>query len=153
MVDTNRNTTVSDSNSELSSPRFDEQASALAQPVRPIPKSRVLTFLRTALLGRVGQLFTHSSSSLALIVALGVATGALVGMALVKEPTSFVPGDSEQASVLSDVESPQILEWQDAEVGVYGIQNSAVRIRRSGIRRSRVQNDGQPRAYRFGVIR
>ena len=134
--------------SELSTPKFDEHASAKAQPVTPIPKSRVTIFFEKA-----GQLFTDSSRSVGLIVALGVATGALVGVALVKEPQSSMPGVAEQASVLSDVESPQTLELQDAEIGVYGIQNSAGRIRRPGIRRSRVQNDGQPRAYRFAVIR
>ena len=146
MVDENRNPTALETQSELSTPRFDEHASAKARPVKPIPKSRATIFFEKA-----GQLFTDSSRSLALIVALGLATGALVGMALVKEPS--VPGEVEQASVLSDVERPQILEWQDAEVGVYGLQNSARRIRRSVIRSSRVQNDGQPRAYRFAVIR
>jgi hypothetical protein len=147
MVDENRKTPTG-GQSELSTPRFDEHASAKAQPVTPIPKSRI-----TILFERAEQLFTHSSRSVAMIVALGVATGALVGMALVKEPQSSVPGESQQASVLSDVESSQILEWRDAEVGVYGIQNSVSRHRRPMVRRSRVQNDGQPRAYRFAVIR
>jgi hypothetical protein len=148
MVEENRKTTAFGSQSELSTPRFDEHTSAKARPVRPIPKSRVTIFFEKA-----GQLFTNSSRSLALIVALGVATGALVGMALVKEPQSSLPGESEQASVLTDVESSQILEWRDAEVGVYGIQNAASRHRRPMIRRSRVHNDGQARAYRFAVIR
>ena len=142
MVDTNRNTT------ELNTPRFDENASARAQPVTPIPRSRVAIFFESA-----AQLITNSSRSLVLIVALGVATGALVGMALVREPESRFAGANDQASVLPDEERPSRMELQNAEIGVYGIQHSATSIRRSGIRRSRAQNDGQPRAYRFAVIR
>jgi hypothetical protein len=142
MVDTNRNTTA------LKTPRFDDNASAKAQPVTPIPASRVAIFFESA-----ARLFTNGSRSVALIVALGVATGALVGMALVREPESRFAGALDQASVLPDEGRPSRMEWQNAEVGVYGIQHLATTIRRSGIRRSRAQTDGQPRAYRFAVIR
>lgn len=148
MVDENINTSVSGNQSELPTPKFDEHASAKAQPVTPITKSRVTIFVEKA-----SQLFTSGPRSLALVVALGIATGALAGMAIVKDGPSSLPGPEEQASVLRDVDRPETLDLQDAEVGVYGFQNSASRTRGPIIRRSRVQSDGQPRAYRFAVIR
>lgn len=148
MVDEKRKTTAFGSHAELKTPRFDEHASAKAQPVTPIPKSRLTIFFKNA-----SQLFTSGFRSLALVVALGVATGALAGMALVKDGPSSLPGPEQQASVLRDVERPETLDLQDAEVGVYGFQNSASRTRGPIIRRSRVQSNGQPRAYRFAVIR
>jgi hypothetical protein len=146
MVDGNRSTTVSENQSALSPPRIDEHASLKAQPVMPIPKSRMAIFLEKA-----GQLFAGSSRSLALIVVLGIATGALVGMALVRERRSPLPGAVEQALILPDVDDrPQM---QAAEVGVYGIQTPEADIRRTVNRRSRVHTNGRQRAYRFGVIR
>lgn len=147
MVDKPSKKTSFGNHAELSTPRFDEHASAKAQPVMPIRKISV-----SRLLENVNQQFTNGVGSLALVVALGIVTGAVVGMALVKEPQFSLAGANEQVSVLADVESPQIQEWQVA-VGVYGIQNSAARHRRSVVRRSRVPNDGQNRAYRFAVIR
>ena len=131
--------------SELPPPRFDAHAHLSAQPVTPIPKSRL-----AVLVERAGQLFATSSRSLALIVALGVATGTLIGMALVGE-RSPMPGSEEQTAVLAEVDDTQLLEA--AEVGVYGIQTSRANIRRPITRRSRVQTDGRPRAFRFAVIR
>ncbi len=147
MIGNDRNITASASGSDLQTPQFDEHASAKAQPVRPIPKSRV-----TILVERTGQLFANSSRSLVLVVALGIATGALVGMALVQQPQASLVSADEQASVLRAEETPEDLQLQEAaEVGVYGIQNSA--IRRRVTRRSRVQSNGQPKSYRFAVIR
>lgn len=148
MDDKDGNTTASGSRPGLPSPQFDEHASAKAQPVTPIPKS-----MFTVLFERTGRLFANSSRSLALIVALGIATGALVGMALVKQPQASLARADEQGSIQKEVEIPQDLQLQEAaEIGVNGIQNSAG-IRRTVTRRSRVQSSGQPRAYRFGVIR
>ena len=142
MVELDRNTR---DQSELPPPRFDAHAHLNAQPVTPIPKSRL-----TILVERAGQLFATSSRSLALIVALGVATGTLIGMALVGE-RSPVPGSEEQALILNDADDTQALEA--AEVGVYGLQASRANIRRPATRRSRVQTDERTQAYRFAVIR
>jgi hypothetical protein len=142
MVELDRNTRHQ---SELPPPRFDAHAHLKAQPVTPIPKSRL-----AVLFERAGQLFTTSSRSLALIVALGVATGTLIGMALVGD-RSPVAGSQERAAILNDADDTQPLEA--AEVGVYGIQTSRANMRRPAGRRSRVQTDGRTRAYRFAVIR
>lgn len=131
--------------SQLPPPRFDAHAHLKAQPVTPIPKSTL-----TMLVERAAQLFATSSRSLVLIVAIGVATGTLIGMALVGE-RSAVPDSQEQTAILNDTNDTQALET--AEVGVYGIQASRANIRRPAPRRSRVQTDGRTRAYRFAVIR
>lgn len=141
MVEPDRNTREQ---SDLPPPRFDAHAHLKAQPVTPIPKSRL-----TRLVERTGQLFATSSRSLALIVALGIATGTLIGMALVGQRSSL-PGSEEQAAVLTDFDDTQSL--QAAEIGVYGIQASRAN-RRPTARRSRGQTDGRTRAYRFAVIR
>jgi hypothetical protein len=74
-----------------------------------------------------------------------------VGMALVRERRSQLPGAVEQALILPDVDDrPQM---QAAEVGVYGIQTPEADIRRTVNRRSRVHTNERQRAYRFGVIR
>lgn len=140
MVDRNGSTTTTP---ELQSPRFDEHAHLRAQPVTPIPKSRT-----TLLFESLGQVFSGGARSLALIVVLGIATGALLGMSLVSNFGERPPAD-DQASALPQV--GETLPMEDAAAGIYGIQ--AASNRRSVIRRSRVQSDGQPRAYRFAVIR
>lgn len=146
MVDENRNTTASDSQSGLPPPRFDEHAHLKAQPVTPIPKNKLTVFFE-----RASQMFAGSLRSLALVVVLGVATGGLVGMALVNDRHSALPQAADQASVLTEVVGAFPLE--EAEVGVYGIQTSRANIKRTGGRRSYIQSNGQPRAYRFAVIR
>ncbi len=138
MVEHNRNTDQSD----LSTPLFDAHAHLQAQPVTPIPKSMMTIFME-----RTRQLFAGSSRTLMLIIVLGVATGALLGMAMVRDPHS--PPAAEQASMLVDAELRDI---QAAEIGVYGIQMSEVN-RRSSTKRTRVQSNGRARAYRFAVIR
>ena len=148
MVDENRTKTAFGGRTELPTPTFDEHASAKAQPVMPIRKS-----IGTRLFENVSQLFTSSSRSLALVVALGIATGAVVGMALVKEPQSSLAGAHQSDSVLANGQAHPIPELQVAEIGVYGIQDSSSRNRRSTVRRSRVPYEGKYRAYRFAVIR
>lgn len=134
--------------SQLPPPRFDAHAHLKAQPVTPIPKSTL-----TMLVERAAQLFATSSRSLVLIVAIGVATGTLIGMALVGE-RSAVPDSQEQTAILNDTNDTNDTQaLETAEVGVYGIQASRANIRRPAPRRSRVQTDGRTRAYRFAVIR
>ena len=141
MRDGNENNTIR-SKSELSPPRFDAHAHLKAQPVRPIPKSRISQFFET--------LFANGSRSLALIVVLGFITGALIGVMLVGQNTS-APNANDHALAIPQENQP--LQMETAEVGVYGIQTDRANIRSSGSRRYRVPNNGQPRAYRFAVIR
>ena len=103
------------------------------------------------LVERAAQLFATSSRSLVLIVAIGVATGTLIGMALVGERSAA--GLPEQLQYLTILTILTMQALETAEVGVYGIQASRANIRRPAPRRSRVQTDGRTRAYRFAVIR
>ena len=128
--------------SELPPPRFDEHAHLRAQPVRPIRKNRITQLFE--------KFFADSSRSLALIVILGFLTGALIGLSLVGQNTS-APEPTDQALVVEP--EKEALQLQDAEVGVYGIQTGRTDIRAAGSRRARVSSMGQPRAYRFAVIR
>lgn len=128
--------------SELPPPRFDEHAHLRAQRVKPIPKSRVSMFFE--------KLVANGSRSLALIVILGFLTGALIGVSLVGQNTS-APEQLDQASIVNPEDEP--VQLQDAEVGVYGIETGSGKIRSLVIKRPRVPNNEQPRAYRFAVIR
>jgi hypothetical protein len=128
--------------SELPPPRFDERAHLRAQPVMPIRERKLSQFFE--------KLFANGSRSLALIVILGFLTGALIGVSLVGQNTS-APEASDQALALP--QENHSLQLQDAAVGVYGIQSDGTNIRSVGSRRTRVPNNGQPRAYRFAVIR
>ena len=128
--------------SELPPPRFDEHAHLRAQPVRPIKKNRITQLFE--------RFFADSSRSVALIVILGFLTGALIGVSLVGQNTS-AREPTDQALVLEP--EKEAVQLQDAEVGVYGIQAGRANIRPAGSRRTRVPSIGQPRAYRFAVIR
>lgn len=128
--------------SELPPPRFDEHAHLRAQRVRPIPKSWLSLFFE--------KLFANGSRSLAVIVILGFLTGALIGVSLVRQNTS-VAQESDHASIVNPADEP--VQLQDAEVGVYGVETGSGKIRSLVIKRPRVPNNEQPRAYRFAVIR
>ncbi|HKO60196.1 MAG TPA: hypothetical protein VJV03_03465 [Pyrinomonadaceae bacterium] len=127
---------------KLSEPRFDEHAHLRAQPVQPIPKSAVTQFFE--------KLFAHGSTSLALIVILGFITGAVIGVSLVGQNTS-APDTNDQA--LAVPQEGHLQQLEGAEIGVYGIQTDRGMIRSAGNRRPRGATNGQPRAYRFAVIR
>ena len=127
---------------ELPPPRFDEHAHLKAQPVRLIKKNRITHLFE--------EFFADSSRSLALIVILGLLTGGLIGLSLVGQNTS-APEPTDQALVVEP--EKEAVQLQDAEVGAYGIQTGRTGIPAAGSRRARVPNIGQPRAYRFAVIR
>jgi hypothetical protein len=141
MSDGNENN-ITRRQTELSEPRFDEHAHLRAQPVRPIPKSAVTQF--------VENLFAHGSRSSALIVVLGFITGAVIGVSLVGQNMSAPQANDQVLAISQEDQSSQL---EGAEVGAYGIQTDRVMIRSTGNRRQRVPTNGQPRAYRFAVIR
>ena len=128
--------------SELAPPRFDEHAHLKAQPVMPITKSRIRLLFE--------KFSADSSRSLALIVILGLLTGALIGVSLVRQNTSG-PEATDQALVVEP--EKETLQLQDAEVGVNGIQTERTNIRSGVSSRERAPNIREPRAYRFAVIR
>jgi hypothetical protein len=135
----------------LPPPRFDEKATANAQPVQPIPAGRVSTWLENVSSLRRGII--GRGKALVLVVIAGLVTGTLGGMTLVKEQVTDVsPAASESVSGLAPVDSQN--EEPRAEVfGVTDLQSlgpTGTRIRKS---HSRARSSRAPRAYRVAVLR
>ncbi len=140
MIDDRAAETVSDPS--LSPPLFDDRASAQAQPVTPIPRSRF------AIAGEyIRKIFMTGSRSLAFIVVLGLATGTLAGMALVQTQKDSVPANEEVSLFATEDE-----QWMGANVAAQGLTTMTPTIRRPVRSRIRPSNR-RPRAYRVAVIR
>jgi hypothetical protein len=142
---------MDESEPNLLPPRFDEEASAHAQPVQPLPESRLsafrsrLAFLRHA----VGT----KSGAFALVVIAGLMTGTLSGMALVKvgQVTEASPMAGESVSEVAP--SPNLFS-EEPGAEVVGVQEMRIvpehRIRRNP---SRFRSRPVPRAYLVDVLR
>lgn len=135
----------------LSPPRFDESATAKAQPVQPIQVRRASAFHdRVASLGRA---LTSGSRALVLVVIAGLAAGTLGGMAWVEEGrVTDVPPTANELSEVAQ-ENPQH-EGPRAEVsGITDLQNAVLMTSQSRKGRSRTRSNRAPRAYRVAVLR
>lgn len=129
---------------ETSPPLFDDRASAEAQPVMPIPKSR-LTLLKE----RVADNLNNGWRSFALVVILGLAIGTLAGIALVRATTTETqPAATGARSGSSD----DMAQLQNADVGAQGVATEASPIVREPRVRARASS-ARPRAYRVAVLR
>ena len=134
----------------LPPPRFDERASAEAQPVQRIPTNRVSTFQDIAVSLR--RALTGKSRSFALVVIAGIATGTLGGMSLVKDRhvTDVPPSTNASVSELTHADSSD----QEPRAEVFGMTDLpsgslVTRIRKGS---SRVRTGRGPRAYRVAVL-
>jgi hypothetical protein len=132
-------------------PRFDEEASANAQPVQPIPASRI-NALRNRL-GSVRRRFGNRFSAFVLVVIGGLMTGALGGVAWVKvdqltDVSSVASESMSEASVSSN------LLPEEPGAAVAGIQEMRIvpenRIRK---RSARLGSRRAARAYLFDILR
>lgn len=151
MIDERNDSThlIDDPEFNLPAPHFDERSTANAQPVQPIPTRRVSTWpmkvssLRRGITGK----------ALGLVVIAGLATGALGGMAWVKEHQVNDLSLPANESV-SDV-GPADSTNQEPRAEVFGITDlqSASRSTQIRKRRSRVRSSRAPRAYRVAVLR
>ena len=132
----------------LSMPRFDEKAAANAQPVQPLPVSRV-----SALAASVRHGVTSGSRALVLVVIAGLATGTLAGMAWVKGPQVIDASTTASQPVSELAPNNSLNEEPRAEVfGVADLQSTmpmTARIRRS---RPRIRPNRGTRAYRVAVL-
>ena len=129
---------------DTSPPLFDDRASAEAQPVMPIPKSR-LTLLKE----RIGSNLNNGWRSFALVVILGLAIGTLAGIALVRATTTETqPAATAETAGSGD----DISQLQNADVGAQGVATEATPIVRQPRVRARASY-GRPRAYRVAVLR
>ncbi|MDQ1707393.1 MAG: hypothetical protein QOJ88_604 [Pyrinomonadaceae bacterium] len=141
---------------ELAPPRFDEVASAKAQPVKPLPaRGFGVSFPRTH---SVLAPLKIRNKAMALLLVAGMAMGALGGTLLVRQRQSGseAPALSETAArtgtLEAGVDGSRGGESLDALANA--LQNSAKRtseMRSRQGRRHRVQS--QPQAYRVGVIK
>jgi hypothetical protein len=143
---------------QLSSPQFDENASANAQPVQPIPASRVAAWRQHA--SSVWQAIAKRSRAFALVVIAGLATGTLGGMAWVQHSqTSESPAVNQSVSELPGAASKE--EQPGAPViGGSDLQSTGSMITgpTTGGRKSRMRGRSgrgtqATRAYRVAVIR
>jgi hypothetical protein len=142
---------IEESEFKLPPPRFDESATARAQPVQPILVSRSSAFYdRVASLGRA---LTSGSRALVLVVIAGLATGTLGGMAWVEQRrvTDVPPATNELSEVAQ--ENPQN-EGPRAEVsGITNFESSRPMASQTRKGRWRTRSNRAPRAYRVAVLR
>ena len=158
MIDTRNTVKINeDEQFELPPPaRFDDDASANAQPVLPLPN------------GGVAQWAQHSRhaprrpggrvKSLALVVIAGLTIGVASGAMLASRHQAYVSTQAVQQSNVksagndeSSDESSPARDMIGAEASVMAMQSAVqpVRIRRH---RSSLRQPGQPRAYRVAVL-
>jgi hypothetical protein len=136
---------------KLPPPRFDESATAKAQPVQPIRASRPPAFHdRVASLGRA---LTSGSRALVLVVIAGLVTGMLGGMAWVegRRVTEAPPAANELSKVAQ--ENPQNEEPRAEVFGITDLQNAIQISSQSRRGRSRTRSNRAPRAYRVAILR
>jgi hypothetical protein len=152
----NRNSTETNQTDDasLSTPLFDANASASAQPVEPIRRSRISSLrekVRSASSRINGQ-----SRMLAVVILIGLITGALAGMLLVNiartsQPAVVEAPANEPASEISATEE-QKLDTFAAELAGSDLQTVPPTVARNRKPRARVRTS-RPRAYRVAVIR
>jgi len=139
----------------LPAPHFDESATANAQPVQPIRTSRVSGFHNLA--ASLRRAATSRSRALALVVIAGLATGTLVGMALVKEPqvTAESPSVNHSVSELAPADPPNDSQNQEPGAEAFGVTGLQSATAGTGIRRgrSRARSSRGARAYRVTILR
>jgi hypothetical protein len=139
----------------LPPPRFDERATAKAQPVQPIPADRVSAWRKGV--AYFNRAFTSSSRALVLVVIAGLMTGTLGGMVWVKERqvTDVSLPANESVSELAPADTPNASQKDEPRAEVFGVTNlqdgNPARQIRKG--RSRTKSSRGPRAYRVAVIR
>jgi hypothetical protein len=134
--------------SQLPTPLFDDSATAKAQPVEPISRSRFSNWFGKQ--GSVRRLITTRSRALSLVVIAGLATGTLGGMALVSHSQADQATANE--AVFAQPNQDGQLDFETAEVGARGLLVTGDLGRRHKIR-ARQRTGGGLRAYRVAVIR
>jgi hypothetical protein len=139
----------------LPTPLFDANASASAQPVEPIRRSRMS--ILTQRVGLLGNYMSSQSRALAVVIIIGLTAGSLGGIVLVNFDRS-----SQQPAVLaapSTVSAPEVPDAEAQKLDIFAAelagtseQPFAPSITRTGKARTRWRTN-RPRAYRVTVIR
>lgn len=134
---------------------FDANASASAQPVEPIHRTRGSSLREK--FRAANRHISGQSRLLAVVILIGLITGALAGMLLVNIARSGQPATvsevpvNEPASEMPATEA-QKLDTFAAALGGSDVQAVAPTATRNRRPRSRVRTN-RPRAYRVAVIR
>jgi hypothetical protein len=142
----------------LPAARFDEVASANAQPVQPIPTSRVSFWIQRAHDAR--EMLTARTKAVALVLIGGLAIGTLGGTMLVKQTSSPDATPTVQASTAETKAPPQASGDIASKDEPSAVEASAIALKSAGQTSSRVRRHrkrppiqhGQ-QAYRVDVIR
>jgi hypothetical protein len=131
----------------LEPPRFDDSATAKAQPVEPISRRRFSNWFGKG--GAVRGMITTKSRALALVVVAGLATGTLGGIALVNQ--SEQSSQTTQTAANESVSGLPNTNFETTETGASGLLVTGAVGNRRKIRGR--QPIGGQRAYRVAVIR
>lgn len=135
----------------LPPPRFDAHASASAKPVEPIQRNR-LSAVRERL-SSLGSRISGQSRALLLVIVIGLLTGAVGGMFLVKVVKSSTP-DAPPAPAMSAESGIGAAEIQQLDAFATELAADAQSRVRSTSRTRRVrQRSNGVSAYRVAVIR
>jgi hypothetical protein len=159
MIDTRNSVTVNEeAQFQLPPPaRFDDDASAKAQPVQPLPASRVA--LWTQRLRDAGQKLGGRTKAFALVMIGGLTIGAASGAMLATRHQASVSMQTMQQSIDETVGTEGLNQDTSPTRDMIGAEGSAmamqravqpVRIRRH---RSSLGAPGQRRAYRVAVLK
>jgi hypothetical protein len=139
----------------LPTPLFDADASASAQPVEPIHRSRISNWRnRFPLLSRR---INGQPRMLIVVILIGLIIGALAGMLLVNIAGSGRPETVSEAPVNEPAPEMPVTEAQKldtfaAALGGRDVQTASPTVTRNRRPRSRVR-PSRPRAYRVAIIR
>ena len=139
----------------LPTPLFDADASASAQPVEPIRSSSLSKFSNRV--RSVSRRIDGQSRVLAVVVLIGLITGALAGMLLVNiartgPPATVAEVPAKDPAPQIPVTETQKLDSFAAALGGREIQTVPSAVTRNGRPRVRVRTN-RPRAYRVAIIR
>jgi len=155
MIDDTRDFVTDNEEAQLPPPpRFDERASANAQPVKPLLTSRPASWMQRArdFQRKVGV----KTKTLALVVAAGLAIGAASGAMLANRsqsslPTPVIEQPSAETAATEDAikETASTVETISAQTAVVAPPKPAHIRRHSRAPRGRAQ----PRAYRVAVLK
>lgn len=140
----------------LPTPVFDANASASAQPVEPIRGGSRISSLRNRFRS-VSSRIDGQSRMLAVVILIGLITGALAGMLLVNIARSGQPATVSEVPVNEPASEMPVTEAQKldtfaAGLGGSDVQSIAPTATRNRRPRSRVRTS-RPRAYRVAVVR
>ena len=156
MTESYNSTETNQPDHALPTPVFDANTSASAQPVEPLRSSSRISSLRNKFRS-VSSRINGQTRILAVVILIGLITGALAGMLLVNiarsgQPATVAEVPAREPASEMPVTEAQKLDTFAAALGGSDEQSVAPTVTRNRRPRSRVRAS-RPRAYRVAVIR